>query len=440
MKNPAVTLMILFAACTLTGILRSSDEIPGAPQKTPILIEGATIHPVSSPSFTGSLLFDKGRIVALGKEVEAPGGTKKIAAGGKHVFPGFFDAWSQLGLTEINAVRATKDLSESGDNNPNVKALVAVNPDSELIPVARANGILLALTAPSGGLISGLASTIQLDGWTWEDMTLAAPSGLYINWPAVSPASAWLVKGSAKKQLENRDKRLLELSRVFEAARAYSTARSARGAAPPLDARLAAMLPVLRGELPVIARAETIQTIQSAVTFTGRQGIRLVIHGGHDAPLCAALLKKHKVPVILRSVYRLPRRRWESYDHRYTLPRRLQDAGILFAISGSPTARTAHMRNLPYHAAMAAAFGLDQDKALEAITLAPARILGVADRVGSLEKGKDATLFVSDGHMFATSSNVELAFIQGRAVDLSSRHKRLWLKYDEKYRRQREGK
>ena len=201
MRNPAVTLMILFAACTLTGILRSSDEIPGAPQKTPILIEGATIHPVSSPSFTGSLLFDKGRIVALGKEVEAPGGTKKIAAGGKHVFPGFFDAWSQLGLTEINAVRATKDLSESGDNNPNVKALVAVNPDSELIPVARANGILLALTAPSGGLISGLASTIQLDGWTWEDMTLAAPSGLYINWPAVSPASAWLVKGSAKKQL-----------------------------------------------------------------------------------------------------------------------------------------------------------------------------------------------------------------------------------------------
>jgi imidazolonepropionase-like amidohydrolase len=248
------------------------------------------------------------------------------------------------------------------------------------------------------------------------------------------------VKGSAKKQLENRDKRLLALSRVFEAARAYSTARSARGADQPIDARLEAMLPVLRGELPVIARAETIQTIQSAVTFAGRQGIRLVIHGGHDAPLCAALLKKHKIPVILRSVYRLPRRRWESYDHRYTLPRRLQDAGILFAISGSPTARTAHMRNLPYHAAMAAAFGLDQDKALEAITLAPARILGVADRVGSLEKGKDATLFVSDGHMFATSSNVELAFIQGRAVDLSSRHKRLWLKYGEKYRRQREDK
>ena len=230
------------------------------------------------------------------------------------------------------------------------------------------------------------------------------------------------------------------MSRVFEAARAYSTARSARGADQPIDARLEAMLPVLRGELPVIARAETIQTIQSAVTFTGRQGIRLVIHGGHDAPLCAALLKKHKVPVILRSVYRLSRRRWESYDHRYTLPRRLQDAGILFAISGSPTARTAHMRNLPYHAAMAAAFGLDQDKALEAITLAPARILGVADRVGSLEKGKDATLFVSDGHMFATSSNVELAFIQGRAVDLSSRHKRLWLKYGEKYRRQRADK
>ncbi|MAM47203.1 MAG: imidazolonepropionase [Planctomycetes bacterium] len=440
MRNTAAILAIFQVICILTGSLRSSDEIPGAPQKTPIIIEGATIHPVSSPSFTGALLFDKGRIVALGKEVKAPEGAKKIDAGGKHVFPGFFDAYSQLGLTEINAVRATKDLSESGSINPNVKALVAVNPDSELIPVARANGILLALTAPSGGLVSGMASTIQLDGWTWEDMTLAARGGLYINWPAVSPASAWLVKGPAKKQLENRDKRLRELAGVFEAARAYSTARSARGPDQPVDARLEAMLPVLRGELPVIARAETIQTIQSAVTFAERQGIRLIIHGGHDAPLCAALLKKHEVPVILRSVYRLPRRRSEPYDHRYTLPKRLREAGIEFAISGSPTARTAHMRNLPYHAAMAAAFGLSREEALEAITLAPARILGVAERVGSLEEGKDATLFISGGHMFEISSNVEQAFIQGREVDLSSRHKRLWRKYGEKYRRQRENK
>ena len=440
MRNPALILLILLAACVQTAGLHASDEIPGMPQKTPILLEGATIHPVSSPSFKGSLLFDKGRIVALGKEVQAPEGTEKIDARGKHVFPGFFDAWSQIGLTEISAVRATKDLNESGSINPNVKALVAVNPDSELIPVARANGILLALSSPSGGLISGIASTIELDGWTWEDMTLAARGGLYINWPAVAPASAWLVKGPAKKQLENRDKRLRELTRVFESARAYSIARAARGADQPVDARLEAMLAVLRGELPVIARAETIQTIQSAVTFSERQGIRLIIHGGHDAPLCATLLRKHKIPVILRSVYRLPRRRWESYDHRYTLPKRLQDAGIQFAISGSPTARTAHMRNLPYHAAMAAAFGLSREKALEAITLAPARILGVADRVGSLEKGKDATLFISGGHMFETSSNVERAFIRGRAVDLSSRHKRLWRKYSEKYRRQRENK
>ena len=440
MRNPAVLLLVLLAALAPVRGLRSSDELPGAPQKTPILLEGATIHPVSSESFTGSLLFDKGRIVAAGKEVKAPEGTKKIDARGKHVFPGFFDAWSQIGLTEINAVRATRDLSESGRINPNVKALVAVNPDSELIPVARANGILLVLTSPSGGLVSGLASTIQLDGWTWEDMTLSAQGGLYVNWPAVAPASAWLAKGTARKQLQKREKNLRELTSLFESARAYATARSARGVDQPVDARLEAMLPVLRGELPVIARAETIQTIQSAVTFAGRHGLRLVIHGGHDAPLCAALLKKHRIPVILRSVYRLPRRRSEPYDHRYTLPRRLQDAGIEFAISAGPTEETAHIRNLPYHAAMAAAFGLGQEKALEAITLAPARILGVADRVGSLEKGKDATLFISSGHMFETSSNVERAFIQGREVDLSSRHKRLWRKYGEKYRRQREDK
>jgi len=440
MKRFATIALLLAIAFNHPATLRSSDELPGKPQETPILIEGGTIHPVSSPAFVGSLLFDKGRIVALGKELQAPAGTKKIDATDMHVFPGFFDAYSQLGLTEINAVRATRDLSESGTINPNVKALVAVNPDSELIPVTRANGVLLTLTAPSGGLVSGLASVIQLDGWTWEDMSLASPSGLYINWPSASPASSWLARGAARNQPANRDKRLQELRQLFEEARAYGQARAARGDDQPVDARLEAMLPVLRGELPVIARAETIKTIQSAVTFADRQGLRLIIHGGHDAPLCVALLKKHKIPVILRSVYRLPRRRSEPYDYCFTLPRRLSDAGIPFAISGGPTTRTAHMRNLPYHAAMAAAFGLDQEKALEAITLSPAKILGVADRVGSLDKGKDATLFLSDGHMFETSSNVTRAFIQGREIDLSNRHKRLWLKYREKYRRQREDK
>ena len=440
MRRLTTIAILLAIALSCPAALRSSDELPGKPQKTPILIEGGTIHPVSGPAFVGSLLFDKGRIVALGEKLEAPAAAKKIDAAGKHIFPGFFDAYSQLGLSEISAVRATRDLSEAGSINPNVKALVAVNPDSELIPVARANGVLLTLTSPSGGLVSGLASIIQLDGWTWEDMVLPSAGGLYINWPAANPASSWLAKGAAKNRQGNRDRRLQELRELFEAARAYGQARAARGDNQPVDARLEAMLPALSGKLPVIARAETIKTIQSAVTFAERQGLRLIIHGGHDAPLCAALLKKHKIPVILRSVYRLPRRRSEPYDYCFTLPLRLSEAGIPFAISGSPTTETAHMRNLPYHAAMAAAFGLDRDKALEAITLAPAKILGVADRVGSLEKGKDATLFISDGHMFDTSSNVKQAFIQGRELDLSSRHKRLWLKYREKYRRQREDK
>ena len=440
MRALAATCLLLFIALGRPAALRASDELPGKPQKTPILLEGGTIHPVSGPAFVGSLLFDKGRIVALGNKLGAPEDAEKIDATGKHICPGFFGAYSQLGLTEINAVRATRDLSESGSINPNVRALVAVNPDSELIPVTRANGVLLTLTAPSGGLVSGLASIIQLDGWTWEDMALPSAGGLYINWPAANPASSWLAGPAAKNPSANRDRRLQDLRELFDEVRAYGKARASRGDDQPVDARLEAMLPALTGELPVIARAETIKTIQSAVTFAERQGLRLIIHGGHDAPHCAALLKKHKIPVILRSVYRLPRRRAEPYDYRFTLPKRLSDAGIPFAISGSPTTRTAHMRNLPYHAAMAAAFGLSRDRALEAITLAPAKILGVADRVGSLEKGKHATLFISDGHMFETGSNVERAFIQGREVDLSSRHKRLWLKYREKYRRQREEK
>ncbi len=427
-----------------TGVA-ANDSVPGADQSQPIALVGGAIHTVSGPVIEGgTLLFDKGRIVAVGKKVDIPKGAKTIDASGKHVYPGLFAAHSNLGLIEIDAVRATLDIEETGLINPNSRAETAVNPDSELIPVTRSNGVLLALSTPDGGLLPGTSAVLQLDGWTWEDMTLQAPTSMHIHWPNMTPVDAWWIEQSKTEQLKHRDERLAKLRHTFQDARAYWTAKraAAEGGGPAVshDARWEAMIPVLRGELPVIVDADRAEQIQAAVAFAVEQQIKLIILGGYDAPYCADLLKQHDVPVIVSSVYRLPLRRSDPYDTAYTVPERLRKAGVKFCIAGGSHFSSSNTRNLPYHAATAAAFGLPRDEALRAVTLYPAQILGVADRVGSLEAGKDATLFIADGDILETPTQVETALIQGRQVDLSDRQKRLWKKYQEKYRRQESGK
>jgi imidazolonepropionase-like amidohydrolase len=422
---------------TCEGVCRANPEIPGPPQQQPIALLGGTLHPISGPTIEDAIvLFDDGKIVAVGKDVALPAKVLKIDIAGKHVYPGLFDAYSNLGLVEINAVRATRDETETGTINPNVKAQVAVNPDSELIPVTRSNGVLLTLTAPTGGLISGTSAVLQLDGWTWEDLTLLPGAALHIDWPTMSPLSDWWVDKSPDQQLAGRDKALKALQDAFDEARAYEAARAA-GTLAAKDARWEALLPVLRGHTPLMIAADDIQQIQAAVAFASQQDVRLILYGGYDAPRCAPLLKKHNIPVVVAGVYRLPLRRDDDYDDAYTLPGRLHAAGLKFCISGSGRFGASNVRNLPYHAATAVAYGLSDDEAIKAITLYPAQILGVDDRVGTLEAGKDATLIVTTGNPLETTSEVESAFIQGRRVDLSDRHKRLWRKYEQKYQRQR---
>ena len=426
--------ILLVAASALVAL--GSPEIPGAVQEGPIALVGGTIHPVSGPPVErGTLVFDEGRITAIGRRVEIPAGAKRIDVRARHVYPGLINAYSNLGLVEIGAVRATRDYAETGKINPNVKAEVAVNPDSELIPVTRSGGVLLSLTAPSGGLISGTSALVQLDGWTWEEMTLKAPVAMHVQWPRMSPATDWKQGESKEEQKKDRDKALALLEQTFADACSYQKARAAakgRGNAHPFDIRWEAMLPVLEGKVPLVVAADEIQQIQAAVAFAEREEVGLIIYGGYDAPHCAALLKKHRVGVIVSSVHRLPLRRSHPYDAAYTLPERLRALGIKFCIASRSTSNA---RNLPYEAAMAAGYGLPPEEALKAITLYPARILGVDDRVGSLEVGKDATLIVTDGDPLETPTHVEAAFIQGRPVDLDNRHKRLWRKYREKYRR-----
>lgn len=414
----------------------ASPEVPGAPQARPIALVGGVIHPVSGPEIPdATLVFDRGKIVAVGRDVAIPAGAERIDVRGQHVYPGLIEAHTHLGLVEISMVRATVDDAEIGRINPNVRAERAFNPDSELIPVTRSNGVLVALTAPTGDLLAGTSAVMQLDGWTWEDMTVRAPAGMHLIWPRVTPLKTWHLDEA--HPLASPEKTLRELDRLLADARAYHKARQARAAQkatpPDHDSRLEAMIPVLEGTLPLIVDADEAAQIQAAVALARRENLKLIIHGGYDAPDCAALLKEHRVPVIVSGVHRLPQRRGDPYDAAFTVPNRLRTAGVEFCISGA--GRMGNVRNLPYHAATAAAYGLPAEDALRSITLAPAKILGIADRLGSLEAGKDATLIVTTGDPLEIPTQVTRAFIQGRGVDLSDRQKKLWEKYREKYRR-----
>jgi imidazolonepropionase-like amidohydrolase len=413
--------------------LSANPEIPGAVPEKPIAIVGATLHPVvGSDVPAGTIICEKGKIVAIGNNVTVPEGAQRIDATGKHVYPALFDAYTDMGLVEINSIRATIDSLETGSINPNVKAWVAVNPDSEIIPVTRSNGVLLTLTAPSGGLIAGRSAVIQLDGWTFEDLTLRADTGMHINWPSESRRRFGAEEETAKPT--PRGNPLEPLREAFHTARAYQKARQSDPDRHAVDIRWQAMLPVLERNVPLIVSADSAVQIQSAIAFSIEQNVKLIIHGGYDSPDCVELLKKHQVPVIVSGTYRLPQRESDNYDAPFTVPDRLRQAGIRYCISSTGKFGASGVRNLPYHAAMAAAFGLPVDEALRAITLYPAQILGVADRVGSLEVGKDATLIVTTGDPLETSTQVEGALIQGRPVDLNDRHKRLWHKYEEKYK------
>jgi imidazolonepropionase-like amidohydrolase len=390
------------------------------------------------------ILFRNGKIVAIGVDIPSSADAQRIDVTGKHVYPGFIDAATDIGLTEIGSLRATRDATEVGQVNPNARAEVAVNPDSELIPVARANGVLLAVSGPEGGILSGTSALLQLDGWTWEDMTVRAPLAMELSWPSMSPVRSWWQRENERDQLRERDERLRQVKQTFDDARAYLAAKKAHGSAVGVDgargmhvsfdARWEAMIPLLEGKIPLAVNANDVQQIQAAVAFAQQEKVKLIIVGGADAPLCADLLKKYDVPVILTGTQRLPQRRGSAYDEQYALPARLKELGIRFCIAGTRSA--SYARNLPYQAGMAAAFGLSKDDAVKAITLYPAQILGVSDRVGSLAVGKDATLIVTTGDPLETPTQVEQAYIGGRKIELTSRHTRLWEKYKQKYQQQ----
>lgn len=415
--------------------VNASDQIPAPPQDHPIALVGATIHTVSGPILpTGTVLFDGGKIIALGGRLDLPSGTEEIDIRGKHVYPGLIAAHSIIGLVEIEQIRSTRDAVEVGEIKPNVRAEVAFNPDSEILPVTRANGITLALSVPGGGAISGTSALMMLDGWTWEAMTLKAPVGLHVRWPRMHVRQSPFA--SSPEEQQKRWEKQIELIRAaFTEARSYLKAKEAEGLSGvpyhDSDLRWDAMIPVLKGEIPVMLHANDIRQIQAAVDWATEEGVKVVLVGGRDAWQVTDLLKEKDIAVIIDGVHTIPARRWEGYDTPFTNALKLYQAGVRFCISDGGGA--ANERNLPYHAATAAAYGLPKEEALKAVTLYPAQILGVADRVGSIEVGKDATLIVTDGDPLEITTHVEREFIQGRDIDLSSHHTQLYGKYQAKY-------
>ncbi|WP_053333536.1 amidohydrolase family protein [Gemmatimonas phototrophica] len=412
--------------------------IPTAAQDQPVVLKGATIHTVTKGTITnGTIVMERGKITAIGgPEVATPRGAKVVDLTGKHIYPGLIDAYSTVGITEIGAVDVSSDINELGDFNPNVRPEVAVNAESRHIGTTRSAGVLVAFATPGGGLISGLSSAISLEGWTWEEMSMKGAAALNVNWPDPNarprrgfggPPGGF--GGRPQPAPKTYAEQVEEIKNFFGEARAYRDALKA-GQNVRTDARYAAMIPALNGEIPVVVAADGVSQINDAITWAKQEGVKLVIRGGRNALDVAARLKAENVPVILTATMSAPSRSDDAYDEAYATPAALFKAGVKFAIAGDGDALYSY--RLPWDAGVAVAFGLPEEEALKAVTINAAEFMGVADKVGSLEVGKEATLVITTGTPLDMTTNIIQSYIQGREIDMNDMQKQFFKKYMEK--------
>ena len=450
--NRAAQAAVCAAALAVTGLVATAATpalahaqvvIPTAEQSQPVVLRGATIHTVTKGTITnGTIVMDRGKILAIGgPEVAAPRGAKVVDVTGKHIYPGLIDAYSTVGITEIGAVDVSSDINELGDFNPNVRPEVAVNAESRHIGTTRNAGVLVAFATPGGGLISGLSSAISLEGWTWEEMSMKGAAALNVNWPDPNarprrfgggppPGFGGRPQPAPKTYAEQVE----EIRNFFGEARAYRDALKA-GQTVRTDTRYAAMIPALNGEIPVVVAAEGVAQINDALTWAKQEGVKLVIRGGRDAIKVAPRLKAENVPVILTSTMSAPARSDDGYDEAYATPAALFKAGVRFAIAGEGNALYSY--RLPWDAGVAVAFGLPEEEALKAVTINAAEFMGVADKVGSLEVGKEATLVITTGTPLDMTTNIIQSYIQGREIDMNDIQKQFFKKYMEKINQQK---
>lgn len=342
----------------------------------------------------------------------------------KHVYPGIIVPNSTLGITEIDAVRATRDFTETGTFNPHVRSITAYNTESKVTTTVRSNGVLLGQITPRGGSISGTSSIVQFDAWNWEDAVYKEDDGLHLNWTRMFSHR----NGKKNKKYE---KSITDLNNFFTDASAYSKENNY----PEKNLRFEAMRGVFSGEKTLYIHANFVKEITEAINFSKKHKIKkMVIVGGYDAWMVADMLKENKIAVILKRVHSLPQRQEDDVYLPYKLPKILFDEGVLFCLDISGDMEAMGARNLPFYAGTAAAYGMDKEEALKLITLNTATILGIDKTTGSLEVGKDATLFISKGDALDMKSNdVLAAFIQGRNIDIDNHQKKLYRKFSKKY-------
>lgn len=395
------------------------------PQSQPIAITGATIHTVANGTIeNGTIVFEGGVITAVGADVQVPAGAQVVDGTGKHVYPGLIDAYSTVGISEIGSVDVSNDTNEMGDFNPNIRAELAVNAESRHIGTTRASGVLVTLTSPGGGIVSGMSSAMNMEGWTWEEMSLKSVAALNVNWPNPN-AGRFRGFGGGGNGPTYSDQ-VQELKAFFADARAY---RDAKASSERIltDSRYEAMIPVLNREIPVVVSADGISEINDAITWAQEEDIDLVIRGGEDAIHVADRLVANDIPVILTSTMDAPGRSYQGYDGAYARAAQLHEAGVRFAISGGGGA--AYTNRLPWEAGVAVAFGLPEEEAIRAVTQNAAEMMGIGDRVGSLEPGKDATLLVTTGNPLDMMNDIEQMYIQGRELDMMDIHRWFFEKY-----------
>jgi len=406
------------------------------PPRGVFAIRNARIVTVTGPDIeNGTVVIRDGKIEAVGASVNVPAGAQTIDGSGLSVYPGMIDAGTNMGLVEVpQGANGTVDLAETGDLNPNAKAIIAVNPHSAHIAVTRVEGITNAVTAPEGGLISGQAALINLLGTSSKEMAVVPYAALVINYPRIAGGGGggfgFLQQQPANlaETLEANAREVDRIRKMLRDAEAYGRAQDAYAKdrslpRPDRNVVLESLVPYVRGEQPVIFRAEREAEIRGAIRFAEEMKLKPIILGGNDAWKVASLLKEKNVPVILTGVFSLPLREDDFYDTLYENAAKLQQAGVRFCISTGDAG--AEVRNLPLYAGMAAAYGLSKADALKSVTLYPAQIMNVADRLGSIEVGKMANLVVTDGDLLEIRTHIRYLFIDGRPVVLTSRHTEL---------------
>jgi len=421
---------ILFAATISVGLHAWAQQTPAAVQSEIITIKGATTHVGNGTVIENSVLvFNNGKITAIGN-ASTPSQGKVIDATGKHIYPGFIAPGKSLGLVEVNAVRASNDQDELGEFIPNIRSIIAYNAESKVVESMRPNGILLTQTTPKGGRISGTSSIVQLDAWNWEDAIVKEDDGIHMNWPgSFSRGRWWLGEERGWKPNKNYEKQLEEIRSYFNNATAYGKNSSATK-----NEGFIAMQGLFNGskKLYIYARGE--KEIIDAVSTAKDLGVKsIVLVGGYEAYKIIPFLKQHNIPVLVQQTHLQPNRDDDDYDLPYKLPKLLVDGGLLVGIQNSSSSNF-QTRNLPFYAGQVVGQGMDKEEALKLISSNTATILGIGDSYGTIEAGKSATFFVSEGDALDMRTNqLTHAFIDGRAISLETHQTELWKRYMDKY-------